>query len=85
MACTMRGMSDNTERTLMATDDAMVWAQEFCRIFDGFVIEGGNEAAGFVNEGGMVGWFANAMVVAVVKHEERRLQAQPVFDEEQPS
>lgn len=59
-------MSDSrppTERTLLGTDDMMVWAQEFCRIFDGktVCVEDGdpvNDAC--VDPGLMVGWFANA-------------------------
>lgn len=47
-------------RGLMATRDAMVWAEEFCRIFKGKVV-GGED--GVVDEGLMVGWFANAFAV----------------------
>lgn len=53
--------------TLLDTTDAMVWAEEFCRIFDGYDIRE-NELAGrttpCVDPGTMVGWFANAMGVA---------------------
>jgi len=67
-------MSDNparrTEHTLLATDDAMVWAEEFVRIFSGQVISDENEA---VNVGSMVAWFANAMQTAVNLYERRKL------------
>lgn len=49
---------------LLATTDAMIWAGEFCRIFDGFqIIPGEREYidAQVVNEGTMVGWFAAAI------------------------
>jgi hypothetical protein len=59
-----------TEHTLLTTSDAMVWAEEFCRIFNGFTIvqasappsRPGEQA---IDEGAMVGWFANAMETAV--------------------
>ena len=69
----------STDHTLMSTDDAMVWAEEFCRIFDGHMI--GQEAVSYtdnhqrINEGLMVGWFANAMQVAVNMYETRRVHA----------
>ena len=76
-------MSD-VERTkgLMGTDDAMVWGEEFCRIFAGATIgepqEGVNynSAHRFVDVGTMVGWFANAMAVAldIDKARRRRLK-----------
>lgn len=43
---------------LINTTDAMVWADEFVRIFSGQVISDENEA---VNVGLMVAWFANAI------------------------
>ena len=45
-----------SEHTLLATTDAMVWAQEFVRIFNGASI-----GAGMVDEGTMIAWFANAI------------------------
>jgi hypothetical protein len=51
------------EHTLMGTDDAMTWAQEFCRIFNGKVIVAEDVNEGPVTPGTMVGWFANAMAV----------------------
>jgi hypothetical protein len=70
-----------TEHTLLATDDAMVWAEEFCRIFKGWTImpqanatvPGIPTPTGIVDEGGMVAWFANAMQVAVNQYERRKL------------
>ena len=69
-------MSDDNrglERTLMGTDDAMVWAEEFCRIFDGKTItaDEGDEGVG---PGSMVAWFANAMQVAIDMYERRKLR-----------
>jgi hypothetical protein len=69
------------EHTLLATDDAMVWAEEFCRIFKGWTIvpqanatvSGVPTPHGIVDEGGMVAWFANAMQVAVNQYERRKL------------
>jgi len=60
------------QRTLTGTDDAMVWAEEFCRIFDGFEIaQQGADQEGTVNEGTMVAWFANAMQTAIDIHAAR--------------
>ena len=52
-------------QTLLATADAMVWAQEFCRIFAGRMVtaESSDVPSGPVDPGLMVGWFANAMEV----------------------
>jgi len=75
------------EHTLLSTDDAMVWAEEFCRIFQGhtvvnddYIADGGwhSEAPdlggkGDVDPGLMVGWFANAMQTAVNQYERRKL------------
>jgi hypothetical protein len=48
------------ERTLLGTTDASLWAEEFCRIFQGKII-GGPIAKGDVDEGTMLSWFANAI------------------------
>ena len=58
-------MSDSPrriEQTLLATTDMMVWAQEFCRIFSGRMVGSTTDGTvdGTVEEGTMVGWFANA-------------------------
>lgn len=58
--------SRRTEHTLLSTADAEVWATEFCRIFSGYEIRAGNYTVeGCINEGVMIGWFANAMQTAV--------------------
>ena len=63
-----------TEHTLMGTDDAMVWAEEFCRIFKGWTItDVPQDVSGIVDQGSMVSWFANAMQVAVNQYERRKL------------
>lgn len=56
-----------TEHTLLATDDAQVWAAEFCRIFTGKVVNGDT-----VDEGLMVGWFANAIETGRSMGQERK-------------
>lgn len=48
--------ADPTTKLLYATTDAMVWAEEFCRI----VRENGIDCT---DEGFMVGWFANAIEI----------------------
>lgn len=61
------------EHTLLSTTDAMVWAEEFCRIFNGFRIMGGRVPGpggdplpdNTIDEGAMVGWFANAIETGV--------------------
>jgi len=54
--------------TLLATTDAMVWAEEFCRIFDGHVVVGSRTLQEIehknwtkLDEGTMLTWFANAI------------------------
>ena len=49
--------------TLNDTTDAMVWAEEFCRIFDGQSVWAGgpDDRPANVNESLMVTWFANAI------------------------
>jgi hypothetical protein len=47
-----------------------VWAQEFCRIFNGHTIVPQERQAEFemtpiVDEGTMIGWFGNAMATAL--------------------
>ena len=65
-----------TEHTLMNTNDAMVWAEEFCRIFNGRLIITKDKPYGIgpgVDEGMMVGWFANAMGVGEMFYRQRRV------------
>lgn len=71
-------MTDRPEYTLLGTDDAMIWAEEFCRIFYGHMIFPNErlvavKTAPIVDEGTMVGWFANAMQTAVNMYERRAL------------
>ena len=63
--------------TLLGTDDAMVWAEEFCRIFNGYTItaEPDLETVNSLDPGTMVGWFANAMTTAVNLYERKKLNA----------
>jgi hypothetical protein len=66
------------EHTLLGTDDAMVWATEFCRIFNGKLVvadEFNHTNPGPVDPGTMVSWFANAMQVAINHAEKRWLHA----------
>lgn len=63
----VRAMTDR----LYATDDAMVWAEEFCRTFAGRMIEPNMEMDSIVGEGTMVGWFANAIETAKRLERER--------------
>jgi hypothetical protein len=66
-------VSDNqlpaAQRDLLSTDDPMVWAEEFVRIFRGAVVGSpeGNVASSrvYIDAGAMVVWFANAMQVAL--------------------
>jgi len=50
---------------LHATADAMVWAEEFVKTFYGQTIGSQCDYATAVDEGTMVGWFANAMQTAI--------------------
>jgi hypothetical protein len=61
------------EHTLLATDDAMVWAEEFCRIFDGFMVSQDPHGQQVVDPGLMVGWFANAMQTGINQDHQRKL------------
>jgi hypothetical protein len=48
------------EEKLRSTTDVTVWAEEFCKFFDGWtVIQQGDDRTETVNEGTMIGWFAN--------------------------
>lgn len=61
-------------RGLLGTDDAMVWAEEFCRIFKGCTItDVPQDVHGIVDQGTMVGWFANAMGVGESFFRSRRI------------
>ena len=56
-------MDDKTTRKLFSSPDAMIWAQEWCRIARD--IEASDDGREVIDEGWMIGWFANAMCVAV--------------------
>lgn len=62
------------EHRLYATDDAMVWAKEWCEVAR--EIEAANDGRQLIDEEWMVGWFANAMVTAV-DHQKRRDERRP--------
>lgn len=47
--------------TLLNTTDAHIWAEEFCRIFQGRTITI-NEDTLSVDQGTMLSWFANAIM-----------------------
>lgn len=48
--------------TLTDTTDAMIWAEEFCRIFKGWTVtDVPQDVQGVVDQGGMVAWFASAI------------------------
>lgn len=49
--------------TLNDTTDAMLWAEEFCRIFNRQTIYDVEQEGNVISPGTMVGWFANAMEV----------------------
>jgi hypothetical protein len=49
--------NDSITEKLHSTTDAMVWAKEFCRI-----LRENDIRLEDIDEGWMVGWFANAMV-----------------------
>jgi hypothetical protein len=73
--------------TLLATTDVEIWASEFCRIFKGHVIFPTEEHVGgkVVDEGTMIGWFANLAETVKVKYERElmaRLATENVTDEE---
>jgi hypothetical protein len=55
-------VTDETTKLLYSTTDAQVWAQEWCRIAR--EIEADPERGPVIDEGWMIGWFANAMCVA---------------------
>lgn len=76
-------MTDRPEYTLLGTNDAKIWAEEFCRIFDGFMIvyPGEAEAPQDVDQDTMVTWFANAMQTAVNMYERRALSAKDLVEE----
>ncbi|MET0786528.1 MAG: hypothetical protein ABWY25_07480 [Paenisporosarcina sp.] len=63
-----------TERMLQSTDDATLWATEFCRLFDGRVVTMA-DSEDQVDQGLMVGWFSNAMQAGINQYERQRSRA----------
>lgn len=61
---------DRTTFLLHSTDDAATWATEWCRIAR--EIEGRGESV--IDEGWMIGWFANAMGVAEMLGRSRQVE-----------
>lgn len=75
------------ESVLLNTDDAMVWAEEFTRIFNGRTIVSGDTGGTdneFIDAGTMVGWFAAAMLAALNVAERRRTNTAAHQDESDP-
>lgn len=66
----MNDVTDSEMLDYMGTD-AMRWAEEWCRIAR--EIEADDDGRTVIDEGWMVGWFANAMMAAV----DARTLAQP--------
>jgi hypothetical protein len=55
-----RQRSSELQERLYATTDAMVWADEFCKQFEGhWIRHSGSDDPAAVDPGTMVGWFAN--------------------------
>ncbi len=50
------------EAVLYATDDAMIWAEEWCKVAR--EIAAADDGREVIDEGWMVGWYANAMETA---------------------
>lgn len=63
--------SEETTKLLYSTTDAQVWAREWCRIAQEIQTRGDE----VIDEGWMIGWFANALCVAQ-DHERRRIAEQ---------
>jgi hypothetical protein len=55
------GMTDEEYRAMSDSFDAMLWAMNFCKQFNGASVVSNveGELPGEINEGTMVGWFAN--------------------------
>jgi len=66
--------NDPVTNMLHNTDDPSVWAEEFCRLFHGKIVTI-LESREEVDPGLMIGWFANAMMVAINHYERRKLHA----------
>lgn len=64
-------MTSVDQAKLFATTDASVWAEEWCRIAISLDLDG----RPVIDEGWMIGWFANAIETAK-SHERRRIAEQ---------
>lgn len=64
---------DEVTRRLHETDDAQVWAREWCSIARQIVDSGGQ----LIDEGWMIGWFANAIEVAKRIDRDRHPERKP--------
>lgn len=78
-------MTDRPEYTLLGTTDAMIWAEEFCRIFEGATVGSphgnDNNSHVWVDEDTMIAWFANAMQTAINMYERNALSAKQELEE----
>ena len=75
-------MDDENHRTtvlLHSTDDAMVWAEVWVATARQMVDREGDWNV-LLDEGWMVGWFANAMQVAIDYHDSRRASLNRIAD-----
>lgn len=70
----MSDLPERRDQRLLHTDDAQVWAEEFCRIFTGHLIFETKTGADdpVVDVGTMIGWFANAMQTAIDQYERKK-------------
>lgn len=67
-----------TETELLNTTDAQLWAQDFMARF------GGPERCSFIDEGLMIGWFANAIEVGRSQGRKETLDALEALEDEIP-
>ena len=67
-------------KKLHSTTDARVWAEEWCRIAR--EIEASNDGREIIDEGWMIGWFANAIMRGWDEHA-RRYPPPPEPDDEE--
>jgi hypothetical protein len=68
----MTDQPDSVARKLHSTTDVVIWAEEFCRTFDGWTVVNENDGpAGVVDQSLMISWFANAMQAALTHDRER--------------
>ena len=60
---------DEVTMKLHSTDDAQVWAEEWCKSAIQLTAEGKS----LIDEGWMISWFANAIEIGKIVHDGRRL------------